>query len=257
MPDYFTYLTDDDDLLQGADTITPSSENSLFPASNLRDKDVSLITKTAAGVVSANWLIDLGASADWDLISILAHNFQSTSTLTLQAGPTNAVSSFSESITWREFDAFKRRSATVNHRFIKLTVADSGNPDNHLSMGAIRIGLSTMLTNNYSYGWRRRHRTENRVLETDLRVKNVDRLVQQKLLVFDFTSMLKSESDTLAGFLNSLEREAIPVFVIPQPSVYEGYWMNLVSDPEEVIGRRQEIRSVMFEEVSRGVKLDA
>lgn len=252
---FFTFLTDDESLVEDAASIVGDSENPDFPFSNFRERDVSLLAKSADGTTTLDLLIDLGGSYSWNLVALLNTNWTSAATITVKAGPTNTTAALSQVVTWRQFDTFYFSAAVLTHRWVRLQVSDSGNPDGCIAIGGVKVGYATTFDFNFDFGWRRRYSTTTRLLRTELGKKHVDAMYKYITLSMSFNVLTAEARAALVDFLVALDGAAVPLFLIPDPSVYDGYYVRLMTDPEEIQTMRPSIPSIVFEEESRGIKL--
>jgi hypothetical protein len=254
----FTYLSTEADLVQDAASITATSNNASFPDSNLRyDKSVPLanVWKSAALATGPTILFDFGASHNWNVVILLNHNLTSAATVTVTAGTTNATADFSQSMTWREFDMYYRNGATLTYRYMRLFFSDAANPDTYISVGKVLVGLTTTLTHNYRYGATVDYQAGQRVSDTDLMTTSVDRLADIVQLQLTWSTLTTTVRDEMIAFLKALKGAAIPLFIILDTTVYEGYYVRLRSGTTDIRNFRPDIGGVVFREESRGKKL--
>lgn len=258
MSNNFTFLVMTSDLVADAASVTADSAMSGFPATNLKydvDGSISKVFKTNLSL-TLDLLIDKGNTSAWDLVVLLNHNFTSAATVTIKAGTTNATSDYSQSMTWREFDMWYLKAASVTYRYILITVSDPTNPAGYLSIGGVRIGGSTTVAKNFDWGFDYEYQSQNRVSRTDLGAASVDRLIDQVQITLQWSVMpTTAKRDEIVDFLKSMKGQAIPAFIILNPSASEGYYVRLMTMPKDTRNFYSTINRQTFLEESRGLKL--
>lgn len=259
LPFNLAYLTNIADLVYDSESITADSEDSDYPFSNVRIDTISEPGQTD-GETTLDLLIDLGALGSpqnrWDLAAIINHNFTEAAVVTLKAGTTNGTSDFSQVMTWAEFNIWYRAAAYMTYRYVRITVSDPGNPAGYLSIGGIRIGLSTQLETGVAWGRSHTPRSINRVTVSQFGAKGVDHLYQQESITVEFDALTDDAPDVVA-WLKSLKREGVPLVVIPNPEEASAFYVRLVSDFNHLEFPAVQIPEVTFEEESRGLRMGA
>src|SRR3990167_992116 len=82
-------------------TITASSANATYPASNLKLLPITKVWRSAtAALSSVTLLFDLNAAQTVNVVGLMNANLTSAATLLVEAGTTSAVSDFSQSISY-------------------------------------------------------------------------------------------------------------------------------------------------------------
>lgn len=253
----FTYLTAAEDRVQSS-AILASSSNGSFPASNMKyDKAVSLaqVWKSGAAVTDVTILFDLAASPNWNIVAMLNHNLSYSATVTLTAGTTNACLDFTQVMTWREFDMYYRHTATFTYRYFKLTISDGANSDGYISIGKVFCGPTVTLTSGFEIAPAFKYSPEQRVNVSDLRRMSVDRLTELVELSVKWIPFREVNRLELITFLRGLHGSAIPLFLILDTTVYEGYYMRQTSVPSDRRHFKPDVLPTSFIEESRGRKL--
>lgn len=239
-------------------TVTASSENTTYPGSLIQSMPVAQRTRTVAGVTTASWLIDAASAQGVKAVAILNHNFTEDVTATISAGSTSACSDYSQGITYRAGDMYYVLSGTQTYRYWKLEIADASNTDGYLSFGRLMLGVHDQLADfNFSFGWRRRRKSNNARQRTDLGVPHIEKRYKSRTLTFDFERMTATQETTLDTLIDSLDGDAVPALVIPDPDVYDGWLMRCVEEAEveytSAVYRSR--HGVQFEEDPRGIRL--
>ena len=225
----FTYLRHADNKSIAA-TITASTASSSYPVTNLNVLPLSKHWRST-GVTSENLQIDLGSILSIDLMGILNHNLTSAATITVNGGSTANPngSQYTTTITYREFDAFKLLTATQTWRYWKFIFADTGNADGYIRVGNLLLGDSTTLT----FHWRNDGTFTDEFVNILTRspggsvyAENVYGVVSQR---FQFGPLSTANMATLRALYRGLKGSALPIFVIPEALIYDGYFGRFVN----------------------------
>lgn len=236
-------------------TLTPSSASSTYPVTNIATLPVSMPWR-ATGDTSENVLFDLGSAQSISFIGVIAHNLSAAATITVQAGTTSGTSNFSTTIPWRQYDAFKILSSAENYRYWKLIFTDSANVDTYIEIGYVILGTATELAFNYAYGWEFEDDFQNLIVESEMGAPHVARLFSRVGIRLNFTNISAANAATLRALFRALEGTVVPIFLIPDFSVNDGYFGRIVSSFNRTIDFYQSV-SIAFVEDSRGKKLAA
>ena len=249
MANYFTYLANADNEAVGA-TITPSTEDSIYPAANLTALPISKVFRFT-GDTSETILFDLLAAMTLSLVAIINHNLTSGATITLTAGTTSACSDYSVAVSYRADDAFKYIAGGRTYRYWKLTFADAANPDGYIEIGFVMLGLSTTLSTQFYHQWREVQDHINYEFISEMGVEHVARLYKRRRFIFRWRALTEAQMDEVTGMLAAVEKNYTPLFILPDPSGSDGYFGRWINDPEIDI---EYYRSGMieFRESSRG-----
>lgn len=136
-----------------AATLTASSEESEFPASNTQH-----IWHTrhwrSTGIASTEWLkIDLGSAQGIDVLIIKYHNLRTggSTTLKLQGNATDSWGSpsYDQSITVTSNTIIFFLPSTETYRWWRITILDTGNPDGYFRIGRPFLGSYFEPSRNY------------------------------------------------------------------------------------------------------------
>lgn len=245
----FTYLANSDNKLVGA-TITPSTADSSYPIANLTSLPISKPFRFT-GDTSENLQIDLGSALPIDLIALINHNLTNAATITVNAGASSNPdgSTFTTTITWRERDCFKLLSSPQTYRYWKIIIADSANPDTFIELGFAMLGDSTELGFNFRYGGQFIDEQHNLEVETEFGSPHVVELHDRVRILLPFNNVPAADAVTLRTLYRTLKRNLIPLFLIPDSAVNDGYFGRWVSQFE----REDEfLRSVTMEFLQDG-----
>lgn len=244
-----TFLANSDNKLVGS-TITPSSAASAYPVANLTALPISKPFRFT-GDTSENLQIDLGSALPIELIALVNHNLTNAATITVNGGSSANPdgSQFTTTVTWRERDAFKLLSSPQTWRYWKIIIADSANPDTFIELGFAMLGDSTTLGFNFRYGGQLIDEQINLEVETEFGSPQVVELYDRIRLVLPFTNLPAADATTLRTLYRTLKRNLIPLFLIPDSAVNDGYFGRWVSHFE----RQDEfLRSVTMEFLQDG-----
>lgn len=155
-------------------TITATTAATGYPAANLATPDLSTSWRSTTGSLTAQTLTgDLGAAYDIDVIALVGFNGEDDATATFKTSENSNLSSpeyDSGSLTWDATtypelltDATTRGvvypygrvlvnfpGTTKNSRYVGITLADTGNPANHLSGRVLWAGPVFQPTESFS-----------------------------------------------------------------------------------------------------------
>lgn len=123
-------------------SLTASTEESAYPASNLQDAILSSVWRSA-GVTSENIVINLGTASAADIVFLANHNLTSSATITLQANSSDSWGAppFSETLTW-ESGIINKAFTSASYQYWRVVLADSTNTDGYLKLGGIGLGAA-------------------------------------------------------------------------------------------------------------------
>jgi hypothetical protein len=261
---FFTFLRSTDDLFQPLSNATNWGVNySAAPGSsqlNLQTTDISqrYTTTNVTGGYNNLITVDLGAPTPWNQIMLVNHDFDPSVVITIKSGTTSGVIDHTDTMTYREIDAYFRTASTRTDRYLTIGIVDAITASHAYSIGRLMIGLAVTLDNNFSYDWRRRHVQENNSKRSELGARSVNKIRKYFEFVFTFEEMTDAQAQTLTDFTDSLNGDAIYLFLIPDPAVYKGYVVTLSSSTvEEVVNRRITVADLVLTEESRGVRMAA
>lgn len=145
-------------------TVTASSANSNFPASNLRHPFRSKRWRSAAGVTTANVVFDFQTIEPVDSVVILwpkedGIRLTGSAVIRIQANATNVWTSpaLNQALTVDNYYSVASHffSTDQNYRYWRLVITDTGNPWGYVEAGVVWIGKSLELQpaqNGFSFG---------------------------------------------------------------------------------------------------------
>lgn len=135
MPIRFSYTN-----LTDTAILTPSSQLSTLPASNLKNPLPTCVWRTS-GKTSENLVIDLGSAQQAALVALIGYNLTSAAAVTLQANSSDAWSSppFSQSLQHHGSIIIKFFDS-AQYRYWRLLLADPDNPDDFIQLGRLWLG---------------------------------------------------------------------------------------------------------------------
>lgn len=245
----FAYLANSSNKLVGA-TITPSSAASAYPIANLTSLPVSRPFRFT-GDTSEVLQIDLGSALPIDLFVLENHNLSSAATITVNGGSSASPngSQFTTTITWRERTAFKLLSSAQTWRYWSVTIADPANVDTFIELGFAMLGAATVSSFNYRYSGQFIDEQVNLEVETEFGSPHVVELHDRVRLVLPFTNIQAAEAATLRTLYRTLKRNLVPLFLIPDSAINDGYfgrWMSHFERQDEFL------RSVTMEFLQDG-----
>lgn len=135
-------------LISSSATITPSSENSAYPKSNLYDKQAARVFR-GTSLTSLTILVDIGSAQQADTVAIINHNLSASATLSLKADNSNPPTTVVASPSYRLHDIWKGFTLTST-RYWLLTVTDSNSAA--LEIGQLLLGRRVALPRNRQQG---------------------------------------------------------------------------------------------------------
>lgn len=128
-------------LITASATITPSSEDSVYPAEYLYDRQAARVFRSTS-LTTLSILIDFGAAVQADTIAIVNHNLTAAATLSLKAGATSPPADAVATPVYRANDIWKAFTATAA-RYWLLEITDTNTAV--LEIGQLLLGVRTVL----------------------------------------------------------------------------------------------------------------
>lgn len=254
----FSYLTHDQNktVATGA-SFTASTEATGYPATNLK---VQPVTKhwRSTGIASENLQIDLGSALAIDILGIINHNLTSSATITVNGGSSANPdgSQYTTTITWRQFDAFKLLTATQSWRYWKFIFADTTNPDGYIRVGFCILGDFTELAFHWQYGSSMSDRFDNIYRRTGGGAVYSEKKYNYVHYVFNFGPITQAQGSTLRTLYRDLSGSAVPIFVIPEKDVNDGYFGRFTGEFTRKLDYYEYV-ALDFEEDPRGRQIGA
>jgi hypothetical protein len=229
------YLVDTDNAIKAA-TITASTIDNNYPVANLKVLPISKPFRFT-GKTSENLQIDLGSAQAIDCIALLNTNMVGGATITVNAGNSANPNgtTYTTTITFRQYDSFKLLPAAQTYRYWKIILANSACPDSFLQIGYLMMGDSTTLGFNYAPDWTFTDEHSNLEHETELGTWHVIELYNRVRLHLPFRALLQADMDILRALQRSLKRSLVPVFIIPDSAGTEAFFCRSVANFEQQI----------------------
>lgn len=246
----FSYIKHSDNLIEQA-TLVPSSENSSYPVENVKIIPVSKPFRSAQGGIGSFTLnISFPYAITIDTIGIIGHNLSSTATISIESGTSYNPSGNSESVTWRRKSIYHSYTS-ASRKYWRISIDDESNLDGFIRIGYIVLGERTVLPVNYDFNAITNRRTKNRMLSTAKSVPIVgSRLSKVDTFSINFTNKENADVSTIDTFLDGLDKEQEPVFIIPDPAKSDAYFGRLNTDYsiEDITNDVRTISNVVFQE---------
>ena len=252
---FFTYLKhDDNDFVQDATVLTPSSEDTTYPASTLKVLPISNTWRTT-GVASESLQIALATAKRITVAGWVNHNLTSAAVAKIYGGstPNPDGSEFQVTIPWREHDMYVELDET--YRYWKQVVQDPTNTLGYLEFGYPVGGLLTTLEFNFVFGWTVSDEFTN-IGGYEFGVPNLQEGFEQVRVEMSWEELTEAEATTLRTLFRSLKGNLNPFFLIPDPAKYEGYFGRF-NGPLTITRHRRYSGPTQFESDSRGLALPA
>lgn len=147
-----------DNLLDGA-TITPSSEDPLYPAENIADPESPGFPAKTVGLGAQDFLFDFGSTKDFNLVSVVRVNVQFVNVLAYATNPAGAPDyqdSFDLGVD--RFTGSRRGGLEVgprSFRYVRLQIPDQTPTDgaSAYSVGGVGIYQAVAAPKNMRWGY--------------------------------------------------------------------------------------------------------
>jgi hypothetical protein len=201
-----TFLATPDNLAATA-TLSQFSASAAYPASNLQALPVSKPYRTT-GITSSEYVeFDLGSAQAITLVAILNHNFSSGATITIKGGASANPSTFTQVMTYRQYDMFTVISQT--YRYWRITFNDTGNTNAYLSLGYVMIGNATAMAFNYGYDFPFVDSYTNLEAQTEFNVPHIAPLAYQVAMSHTFNNLSRCEHGDSPGIVHQVPEERL------------------------------------------------
>jgi len=135
-------------------TLTASSEDSDFPASNTQHHWHLLHWRSTGD--EDEWLkVNLGSAQDIKVFVIKYHNFSAGATLKIQANSSDSWTTppVDETLSITSDIIVKFWSSAQSYQWWRIYIDDTGNSDGYLKIGRVFLGNHVELSRVYSYGY--------------------------------------------------------------------------------------------------------
>ena len=125
-----------------------------FSSDKVHDYNRDTRFRSASAAATFSMVIDNAASVDFNVLTILDHNFTSSATITLEGNATDSWGSpsFSEAVTWASKKLGHYTSSLESYRYARVTVSDTSNSDGYIEIGTLFLGEYMELSRNFSPG---------------------------------------------------------------------------------------------------------
>jgi hypothetical protein len=177
-----------ENLVDQAISITPSTENALFPASNLQDHRRTKVFRSTTN--SDNIVFDFGETSDINSIMIVDDplNGFGVSTVTLELNGTNTwgAPAFSQALTFStEHGVGYAEFSTQSYRFGRLVCTSS---NSYIEIAQVFIGESVQIGPDRSpnYGWSYQNEDSSRITKNRYGQRFVDVIDRNKNVNMSF-----------------------------------------------------------------------
>lgn len=215
-------------LVREAISVTPSTENSQYPATNIQDDFRSKVFRSTTN--SDSVIFDFGTeeviTACFLVPSDEGFGF-STMTLELNATADFSSPAFSTSITINNAAEFAKATfAEQNYRFARLVATST---QGFIEISKVFIGTSGVdyTSNDLNFGWQHRNNDIIKVGRNEFNQEFIDEITRQKEVSGNFTLLNRSEYDDLNDMIkyNGLR---IPLWFYLSE--------DILNDPDEISG---------------------
>lgn len=208
--------------------LTVTSQASGFPASNMTNMYVPE-TWRSTSLADQSLQFDLDGPKDFNFIALIGHNLSQNAVVTVMAGSVAPPdgSEFLETITYRERDMFVLVAAQTL-QFLLITISDSANPDGHIEVAELVFGMLTEAPIQFEQSWEFGRIFLNREQRTNIGTPLAENLSDQIQMECLFTGYTEAEMNALyAALVEESQGSVLPLFVIPRPTHYDGFFANL------------------------------
>jgi hypothetical protein len=193
-------------------TLTPSSENALFPAENILDPRRTKVFRSTTE--PANLVLDFQETSEIDSVFIVNNPFDGfgISTLEIELNATNTWGSpaHTESVTWStKHDVGFKEFTLQNYRFARLVMTSSLE---YCELSKIFIGKALDIGRGPNFGWTYQLKDNSRIQENRYGQKFVDVINRQRQFTISISNL---DKDMLDKFFEIYDDKGIsePFFV--------------------------------------------
>jgi len=251
---------DDNKAVATATTITASSANATYPASNLKLLPITKVWRSVAGTLSSvTLLFDFGSAMTVDVAGLINANLTSAATVLLEAGTTSAVSDFSVTQSYvRLYDWVRWLSPSQSYRYWRWTLTDAANGDNYLEVGYPVLGDATVLVSAQAYGWHQIDEFFNQSLRSEFGVRNSAQMWDRMRFTLDLRGKAESEINTFRTIYRNAKMDVTPLLFVPDTSTpaHDGFFGTFSRPLDRIKNFRDDV-SMEFIQESSGKKIAA
>lgn len=194
-------------------TLTPSTENALFPVSNLKDSRRTKVYRSTSN--TSNIVFDMQETSEIDTIFVVADKRAGfgISTITLEFNATSDFSSPAYSVAVPFSTVFGIgfvEFATINYRFARAVITSTLG---YCEISKIFIGKSLALTRGINFGWTIKDEELSQKQFNRYAQQFTDVILRQKKISFAMNLLNKDDLDLVNSLLDRVG-ESKPFYVI-------------------------------------------
>lgn len=209
-------------------TLTPSSEATEYPASNLiTDNYAEVWHSTEAGASALTIVADFGAAVTIDAVALGNINIRSTATVKIQGHTADSwgTPDVDETIDCSKLTAtdFRRNlyhelASSASKRYWRISITDNGNPDGFIEVGEWYLGEFIELVDNFDSSNSRDLVRNNAKLRTEYEQAFVYDRDWGWMLEFTWSNVQEATRDQLRLLHQTVKGDAIPFFFVIDPT---------------------------------------
>ena len=224
-------------VVQPETVITAASENSLFPASNIKDPRTTKVHRTETSTLSNSIVFDMVTIEQVDAVMVIP-NFKTgfsgiSGDITIEANSTDNWSSPSLSTTMTPNDSFglayKFWTSVQEYRFWRLSFS---NTQDYAEISKVFIGVDAMRSitqNNIDFGWTKQPSDMSTFRRNRYKQRFVDEIGFQDIYKFSYKLLNAAEYDALVNGLEEVG-ETTPFWMMVDSSA------SIITDEERFAG---------------------
>lgn len=225
-------------------TLTPDSEDSIYPKAQLIDDNVASAFRTADAAAEYHVVADFGAAVDLDTVFLGNVNFRTTATVKIQANSSDSwgappidetitVSGLSNVLRGKNL-YHKVTTSPHSYRYWRLSISDISNPDGFYQVGEWWLGNDVALAVNFTNDDVYTIQRNNVLLTTEWLQKYVYGRTKIKAYNYEWTPIDASMRDTLLTLEYTLQGSRYPFVWVPEGSTLprESLFMRLSNELE-------------------------
>ena len=201
---------------QDATTITASSENAFFPASNIKDARTTKVWRSVDGVLSANIVLDFKTTETVSHIMVVGDSLRGLgfTSMTIEANITDSwgAPAFSDTLTPdQEFNlGFKKFATAQSYRFWRITISGGGN---FVELSNLMLANESGLTRGIDFGWSYRNRDLSRADVNRYAQRFIDEITEQQSIRAKFSNMEKNDFEILQNIFDQNGKRK-PIWIV-------------------------------------------
>lgn len=235
-------------------TIAASEENATYPVTNLQHQRLSKTWRTITDLTSVDITADLVIARGVDFVGLANHNFSAGVSLEVSAGTTTSYSNYSTTITYRAGSAFAILPATQTYQHWRIRITDPANAYGFLEAGYLLLGALSSSPRGIAFdsGISVDHMSDVNFQTSEGGAVFSDWINDRKRISVSFSAMNRSERDTLLTFVTSLREETNPLFIIPEHTRNDGWYVRLSNTANEKTSLYSNVGPLIFMEEGSG-----